>query len=162
MATLSGMTSDESPALHLIKLCVGSDGPEALAAWQTSRIAEWRAAGLTSQPRHVTRMWPRRAAEIAGRGSLFWVFRGVILIRQPIAGFEAVRGEDGIARCAILFEPALIPVSPRPRRAFQGWRYLPATEAPPDLVEGAFDLGVDPSQRLPDALALALNSIGVV
>jgi hypothetical protein len=31
----------------------------------------------------------------------------------------------------------LVPVRPTPRRAFQGWRYLSADDAPQDLAVGA-------------------------
>ncbi|MEM9197992.1 MAG: DUF1489 domain-containing protein [Pseudomonadota bacterium] len=148
-------TSHDKPGLHLIKLCVGSDGPDQLAAWQAQRMAERRAAGLPAQPRHVTRMWPRRADEIAGSGSLFWVFRGVLRARQGIIGFEAVRGEDGLNRCAILLDPRIVPVSPRPRRAFQGWRYLPGTDAPPDLARAQDAL------LLPETLEDELQALGV-
>lgn len=143
--------------LHLVKLCVGADGPADLARWQARRMAERRAAGLDPRPRHVTRMWPRRAAEIAGRGSLYWVFRGMILARQPVLGFDELTGEDGIRRCAILLAPDLVPVRPTPRRPFQGWRYLPAAEAPPDLADGAGD-----ESPLPADLQRALAAIGVL
>ena len=145
-----------SATLHLIKLCVGADTVEDLETWQARRIADRRAAGQDPRPRHVTRMWPKRADEIAGIGSLFWVFRGAILARQPIEAFEEQRGEDGIRRCAIIFAPRVIRVEARPRRPFQGWRYLTAEDAPPDLSDrgGTADL--------PQDLALALDGLGVV
>lgn len=132
--------------LHLIKLCVGSSSPEELADWQNSR---------PHSPRHVTRSWPRRAGEIAGKGSLYWVMAGEIRARQLVLGFEEVRGEDGIRRCAILFDPAIILTAPRPRRAFQGWRYLEAKDAPPDIGV----LGKD--GNLPPELEGELSRLGV-
>ena len=84
--------------LNLVKLCVGEASIEDLAGWQARRMAERRAAGLDPRPRHVTRMWPRRAEEILGGGSLYWVIQGYVAVRQVIEAFDEVRGEDGIRR----------------------------------------------------------------
>ncbi len=145
------------PTLHLVKLCVGTDTVDDLLHWQSRRSADRLAAGLDPRPRHVTRMWPRRAGELLRGGSLYWVIRGVIRVRQRIAALEAVIGEDGIRRCAIVFEPALILTAPRPRRPFQGWRYLPAADAPPDIGAAPGD---DPD--LPPGLREALTKFGVL
>jgi len=120
--------------LHLVKLCVGAEGVDDLIAWQRGRSAKRRAAGLDPRPRHVTRMWPRRADELLQGGSLYWVFRGAILARQGIEDLQEVTGEDGIRRCAIVLAPQVTLVEARPRRPFQGWRYLAAKDAPPDLA----------------------------
>lgn len=145
------------PALHLVKLCVGTESIEDLRQWQSGRAAERLAKGLDPRPRHVTRMWPRRAEELLAGGSLYWVIRGTIQVRQRIAGLEEVTGADGITRCAIVLEPALIPTALRPRRPFQGWRYLPAADAPPDL-------GSAPGEApdLPPGLREALSRFGVL
>ena len=141
-------------AVHLVKLCVGAENVEDLEAWQAQRLAE-----APSQPlRHVTRMWPRREAEILAGGSLFWVFKGLILARQRITGLGEVTGEDGILRCGIALDPAVIRTEARPRRPFQGWRYLEPADAPPDLVAGRAIS--EPS--LPPALSAALAEIGVL
>lgn len=145
------------PALHLIKLCVGTESIEDLRQWQSGRAAERLAEGLDPRPRHVTRMWPRRAAELKAGGSLYWVIRGLIQVRQRIADLEEVTGEDGVRRCAIVLEPALIPTALRPRRPFQGWRYLAAADAPPDLGGAA---GQEPG--LPPGLREALSEFGVL
>ena len=139
--------------LNLVKLCVGAEGVEELAAWQ----AERRAVEPGGLPRHVTRMWPRREAEILAGGSLFWVFRGVILARQRIVGLEPVEGADGIRRCAIVLDPEIVRTRPAPRRPFQGWRYLDAADSPADLSDArAAD------DRLPPGLDAALAEIGVL
>ena len=113
--------------LHLIKLCVGVSEVSELKQWvQDAR------KGLETLD-HTTRMFPKRGNEILKGGSLYWVIRGMILCRQPIADLVAVKGEDGISRCRIDFKAKIIPVWPTPRRAFQGWRYLSAEDAPKDL-----------------------------
>src|SRR5690606_32641480 len=64
-------------ALHILKLCVGCDSVEDLADWQRQRAAELP-GGL---PRHVTRMWPKRADEVLAGGSLYWIIKGQVLVR---------------------------------------------------------------------------------
>ena len=145
------------PTLHLVKLCVGVDTVEELATWQAQRSAQRLAEGADPRPRHVTRMWPRRADDLLAGGSLYWVIRGVIRVRQKIATLEEVTGQDGIRRCAIVFEPLLIPTAPRPRRAFQGWRYLTNADAPPDIGQGAGD-----EAELPPGLREELSRFGVL
>ena len=123
--------------LHIVKLCVGVEGLDQMRHW----ISECRKGRDTLD--HVTRMFPRRKDEVLPHGSLYWVIKGMILCRQPIADLEAVTGSDGIERCRIVFKPKIILVRPTPRRAFQGWRYLTDDDAPPDLAKagkGAVDL----------------------
>lgn len=138
-----------TPPVHLVKLCVGADGPEDLLRWQRARFGAGPA-------RHITRMWPRREAEVLAGGSLYWVFRGVILGRQRVIGLEEVRGEDGILRCAIGLDADLVRTTAVPRRPFQGWRYLAAADAPADLPEGR-----EREEALPPALAQALAEMGL-
>jgi len=121
--------------LHLVKLCVGATSIEDLASWQRERLKERKARGEAPRMFHTTFQTPKRQDELAG-GSLYWVIKGVIQVRQPLAGFEEGHKEDGSPCCLILLDPALIPVRPVPRRAFQGWRYLTADDAPQDLGSG--------------------------
>lgn len=121
-------------------------------------MAERHAAGLDLRPRHVTRMWPRRAAEILGGGSLYWVVQGYVAVRQAIEAFDDATGEDGIRRCAIVLSPALVRVVARPRAPFQGWRYLAATDAPLDVPHAFAEA---PEAHLPPELAIALDGLGV-
>ncbi len=112
--------------MHIVKLCVGCNSVEDLAAWQKSRIA----AGHDLM--HVTRQTPRRGG-FGDASSLYWVIGGYIRARQRIAELREVRGQDGLLRCGLVLDGALIPTEPAPRRPFQGWRYLPAEDAPKDL-----------------------------
>ena len=70
-------------ALNLIKLCVGVSEIEELEQW----IRDCKAGRDTLD--HTTRMFPARKDEILAGGSLYWVIRGLILCRQPIAGLGA-------------------------------------------------------------------------
>lgn len=142
----------EQGFVNLLKLSVGSESVDDLAAWQASR----RARGSDGRPRHVTRMWPRREAEILAGGSLYWVIKGAILVRQRILSLDEAVGEDGVLRCALVLDPQLIRTHAVPKRPFQGWRYLTAAEAPGDLPEGR---AAEPG--LPPRLEAALAEIGV-
>ena len=139
--------------VNLIKLSVGTESVEDLAQWHQTRRAQ-TADGL---PRHVTRMWPKRAEEILDGGSIYWVIKGVILCRQKILRFDGVDHGDGINRCGIVLDPDITRVAATPKRAFQGWRYLHPGDAPPDLRKGSAKQ--DP---LPPQLESALAEIGVL
>lgn len=122
--------------LHLVKLCVGASCIEDLAAWQNTRLDESRRRGKPGRLAHTTYQMPKRTADLIDGGSIYWVIRGAILVRQRLVGFEEGTKSDGRRGCDILLDPALTPVRPTPRRAFQGWRYLDAAAAPPD-IDGA-------------------------
>lgn len=122
--------------LNLVKLCVGATSIEDLADWQKGRLKEQKARGETPCLFHATFQTPKRQAELMDGGSLYWVIKGVIQVRQPIIGFEEGRKADGSPCCLILLGRDLVPVRPVPRRAFQGWRYLAAEDAPEDLAAG--------------------------
>lgn len=149
--------SEPAPKLHLIKLSVGSESIESLANWQKGRSALRRRQGLDPRPRHVTRMWPRREAELLQGGSIYWVVAGTVLVRQRIEALEEVIGEDGIRRCAIVLNPELIRIEPRPKRPFQGWRYLTPEDAPRDLGPRG-----EEEAELPSELREALTRFGIL
>jgi hypothetical protein len=119
--------------LHLIKLSVGSESVEDHARWQAAHRRLRRKVGGRMVVFHTTFQAPKRAAELLDGGSLYWVIKGVIQARQQFVGFDEGRKEDGSPCCLLLLDPAIVPVRPVPRRAFQGWRYLEAADAPPDL-----------------------------
>ncbi|MFB2531374.1 DUF1489 family protein [Paracoccus sp. p4-l81] len=136
-------------SLNLIKLCVGAESLADLSAWQARRFGG-------AQAEHVTRMWPKRGDELLDGGSLYWVIKGVVQARQRLIGLQERLGADGIARCALILDPEIVPVAATPKRAFQGWRYLSAAEAPPDLPKGR---AAEPA--LPPALNRALADLGL-
>lgn len=143
-------------ALHLLKLAVGIDSVAHLARVQKARRAERRANGEGGGTWHFTRNFPRQADEVLDGGSLYWVIKGVIRVRQPITGFEEVLDpQEGIRRCAILLDEALVETEARPCRAFQGWRYLAAKDAPPDRTGGGGD-------DLPAEMEAELRALGIL
>lgn len=128
--------------LHLIKLGVGVPDVE----WLEARGA--RGAPLVVH----TRMTPKRAPEIEDGGSLFWVVKGVIVCRQPVADINTL-GEGRASRCEITLEPRVIRTAPIARRPFQGWRYLEPKDAPADL--SVIDAG-----EAPEDLVRQLRDLG--
>ena len=93
------------------------------------RIAGRAADG---EVRIATRMRPKRAGELVG-GSLYWIVKHRLIACQEILRFED--RTDG--RIDIVCAAELVTVSPLPRRAHQGWRYLEETDAPTTDDDGS-------------------------
>ena len=138
--------------VNLLKLCVGAESVADLAQWQEENAARWPGGHAV----HVTRMWPKREAELLAGGSLYWVIKGVVQARQRLMGLEERRGADGILRCALVLDAEVVRTQAAQRRPFQGWRYLDPAESPRDLPKGRSRDDV-----LPAGLALALAEIGL-
>ena len=81
--------------LHLIKLCVGADLLADLREWMAARMAEARRRRAPLRHAHVTRMAPKRAADILDDGSLYWVIKGQIGARQRVIGIEPFVDSEG-------------------------------------------------------------------
>lgn len=142
--------------LHLIKLCVGAASIDDLDAWQQGRMADQRKAGQRARLFHATHQTPKREAELRDGGSLYWVIKGVIQVRQRLVGVEEGHKPDGSRCCLLLLDEELIPVRPVPRRAFQGWRYLEADDAPADLARGDKRLATLPPKMRRELVELGL------
>ena len=123
--------------LHLVKLCVGATSIEDLEAWQRENRQCKTHGGKAFY--HPTYQFPKRRDELLDGGSLYWVIRGTILVRQKLVSLDDGTRDDGTPCCHLVLAPPLIPVRPTPRRAFQGWRYLDDDDAPPDLKAGKRD-----------------------
>lgn len=142
---------------HIVKLCVGVDSIEDLAGWQAERLATSVREGGEAEIFHRTRMVPKRQDAVLDGGSLYWVIRGVIQARQKITAFEDGQKDDGTRCCRIILDPELVAVRPTPRRAFQGWRYLEADDAPRDIGRAASDeLAAMPAQMRRELAELCL------
>ncbi len=144
-------------ALHLIKLAVGCDSFNDLKVRVAERAQEAKRNGLPRRHLHITRMTPKRAPELLDGGSIYWVIRGEIAAREKIIGVEPFHDKNGIGRCRLVLQPKVIGVVPRPMRAFQGWRYLAAEDAPLDL--SAAGTGV---AAMPEQLRRELRELGLL
>ncbi len=128
--------------LHLTKIAFGAKSYAEIESWFANRPR----LSLT------TRYCPKRVEELEG-GSLYWIHEHALVARSPIIGFAQL--DSG--RWSIDLEPRLIRVQSRPKRAHQGWRYLSAADAPPDLAEGE-----DSGDVLPGRLLGQLSKLGLV
>jgi hypothetical protein len=143
--------------VHLLKMAVGIESVKHLAARQRLRVIE-PAEGADAPPyvTHVTRHTPKRAAQLLDGGSLYWVIGRQVRARQAIVGIERLPGAGGPDRCELRLDPAVVRTVPRPHRAFQGWRYLPAPDAPADLNAAAGELAEMPPEMLAELRLLGL------
>jgi hypothetical protein len=114
--------------LHLTKLAVGVRDVAHLRELQADRAVQ------NPPLRHRTRNFPRRATEVIDGGSIYWVISGSMLARQRILEVIHDRWDDGSACAGLVLDPKLVPLAGRPTKPFQGWRYLAAPDAPPDLT----------------------------
>jgi hypothetical protein len=144
-------------ALHLLKLCVGCDAIEDLEGWIEERLKKARRLRQTPEHTHTTRMVPTRTAELLDGGSLYWVIRGNIQVRQRLLEIRPFRDADGIQRCHLVLEPKVTATEWQPRRAFQGWRYFKPEDAPRDLGKGRSAL-----REMPPDLRRELADLGLL
>jgi hypothetical protein len=143
--------------VHLVKLCVGAESIEDLAAWWAARVKAQSKSGKPPRLFHATAQMPKRHVELLQGGSLYWVIKGIIQARQKLIGFEPGTKDDGTPCCLMLLDLPVVPVRPTPRRAFQGWRYLDGKDAPADLKPGARDaLGAMPAKMRKELADLGL------
>ncbi len=131
-------------ALNMTKIAFGAESAATLRQWLESHAPQGEA-------RLTTRYMPKRHAEMAG-GSLYWIHNRAIVGRSPLIGFM----DNGQGRYWIRLEPRLIAVQTIPRRAHQGWRYLEAADAPPDLGDGSAGADAMPAEMLVDLARLGL------
>ena len=89
--------------LHLLKLAVGIDDLDHLRRVRAARQAERGGSWV------YTRNHPRRAQEVLAGGSIYWVIRGQIRVRQRITGFHSERDDNGRRYCLIEVDPKLVP-----------------------------------------------------
>lgn len=144
-------------ALHLIKLCVGCESIVDLVDWIEENRLLHRRLGRDYEQTHTTRMVPKRVDELLDGGSLYWVIKGQVAARQALLDIRPFTDGEGIGRCHLVLDPKVVPVEPRPYRAFQGWRYLVAKDAPRDIDTKAGDLA-----KMPEEMRRELAELGLL
>jgi hypothetical protein len=140
-----------------MKLAVGCDSVADLTGWIKQRIKQKKARGEKPEHIHTTRMVPKRMDELLDGGSLYWVIRGQIACREELIAIRPFVDKDGVGRCRLVLRPKVIVVEPRPFRAFQGWRYLQAKDAPRDL-----DRAAPGARHMPEELRRELRDLGLL
>ena len=143
--------------LHLLKLAVGIETVEHLNERQALRLRDARSADPKARLRILTRNLPRRADEVLAGGSLYWVVRGQICVRQTITGIESVTENESGRRCAIYLDSDLVRTASRRSRPFQGWRYFDDDLVPPDIAAG-----IDSEDEPPPEMAAELRELGLI
>jgi hypothetical protein len=141
-------------SVHLIKCAVGVADAGHLRRLQERRLAD--VAG-----RRVvfgwTRRRPRRVEEVLAGGSIYWIVKGLVQVRQRVLDLEEAVDDEGLVYCRMHLDPLLVATEPTPRRAIQGWRYLAPADAPPDLGAGG-----QAGEGLPPEMARELRLLGIL
>ncbi len=133
--------------IHMVKLCVGADTVDDLVAWQRHLMQ------THTYPLHHTRMMPKRRDDLLDGGSIYWVIKRAIRVRQRLLDIRELTDREGRSACELVLDPHLVATERRPRRPFQGWRYLKPAEAPRDLDGAApADIPADLDAALKAAL----------
>ncbi len=137
--------------VHLVKLCVGADDISDLVSWQTHLQKTY------NKVFHTTRMVPKRQADLLEGGSIYWVIKRQIRVRQKITDIEEFTDGQGIRRCHLHLDPELVMTRLQARRPFQGWRYLTPADAPVDAPDN-----VEIDEEMPEELRSELAELGLL
>ena len=137
--------------VNLVKLCVGITAVGQLEQLQATRRRESSENGRLPVNIHITRNKPKRSQEIIDHGSLYWVIRRQIRVRQRIIKITDIEDSEGKKKCCLVLKPDLIKTEHRAYRPFQGWRYLEQSDAPADLLtnqKGEFEMPFEMEEEL--------------
>jgi hypothetical protein len=107
--------------------------------------------------RHQTRNKPKRAGELCAGGSIYWVIAGVLQARQRVTAIVDEHWEDGSSCAGLVLDPSLVRVEARAIKPFQGWRYLPPSDAPADIPDASVH-----GDSLPQEMRLALARLALL
>jgi hypothetical protein len=142
--------------VNLIKTAAGLQEIDQLIARQLPHKFKYNGTHATWA---YTRYAPKRADEILqSGGSIYWIFKNRIQVRQKILGFEMVE-EDNDTWCKIVVEPRLYKTISAPKKAIQGWRYLEGTAVPAD--RGVYASGAEEGEP-PAEMAEELRKLGLL
>jgi len=144
-------------ALHILKMAVGIDTVGHLAEVQKQKMARAKGGHGASGLRHFTRNAPRRSREILDGGSIYWIIKGAIRVRQRILGISRGTDAEGRRYCELGLDPALVRTIPRPNKSLQGWRYLENSGAPMDL-----DAPDEMTGDMPAEMVAELRTLGLL
>ncbi len=144
--------------VHLIRMAAGLVTVAGLRERQAERLRQYKNfSGKRGVLQTFTRNVPKRADELTDGGSIYWVIKKHVRVRQRILAVAREVDDEGKAHCLIRIDPELVLVEPRGYKAFQGWRYLRVEDAPPDLGSSDVD-----AEALPPDMADELRSLGLI
>lgn len=143
--------------VNLIKTAAGLQEIDQLILRQTPGRMRYKGRQATYA---YTRFMPKRAEEIVSSGgSIYWILKSRIQVRQTIFGFEMAEDSDGSSWCQIVVDPQLYLTIAQPHRAIQGWRYLEDKDAPKD--RGPYRFG-SKNEEPPPEMADELKKLGLL
>ena len=118
--------------IHLKKLAVGISSIEVLFERQKDIASRY------GEIVHITRNRPQRALDLIDGGSMYWVIKRQVKVRQRIIEVKELITNEGKKSAGIILENKLVKVRPTPMKPFQGWRYYNIEEIPPDIDDDVF------------------------
>tara|TARA_X000000368_G_C22625814_1_gene534301 strand:+ start:90 stop:521 length:432 start_codon:yes stop_codon:yes gene_type:complete len=118
--------------IHLKKLAVGISSIEELFERQKDIASRY------GEIVHITRNRPQRTLDLIDGGSIYWVIKRQVKVRQRILEVKELISNDGKKSAGIILENKLVKVRPTPMKPFQGWRYYKIEEIPPDIDDDVF------------------------
>ncbi|WP_169568577.1 DUF1489 family protein [Sneathiella limimaris] len=142
--------------VHLVKVCVGISSIEQLRRAQERRL-------IAGPICHVTKQRPQREEELLDGGSLYWIIKGHIAVRQRIVELERLYDTDG-EKCGLVLDKELVETELVARGPHQGWRYLEAKDAPRDLRDIVEEANGDEDSEgeLSPEMAAELRELGLL
>ncbi|GLQ07724.1 DUF1489 family protein [Sneathiella chinensis] len=142
--------------VHLVKVCVGVTSVDQLRSLQQRRL-------IAGPLCHVTKQRPQRDAELLDGGSLYWIIKGHVAVRQRITELERLYDGEG-EKCGLILDPELVETELFSRKPHQGWRYLEAEDAPRDLRDIVEEAGEDEDSEgeLSPEMAAELRELGLI
>ena len=135
---------------HLKKIAVGIESIERL------RVRQKMLTDAYGKIIHTTRNMPKQKDQLIKTGSIFWIIKRNVLVRQKILDIISVIRDDGSKGCEIELDKDLVRVIPTPMKPFQGWRYYMVDDTPPDL-----NLGNLENEDLPENINSELIKLGL-
>lgn len=145
--------------VHLLRMAVKIESLDHLRDRQAERMAQSGSNPKKARLFTYTRNVPKRADELTADGSIYWVIKRFVRVRQKIVAIEPITTEDGRRRCQIELDPTLVRTELHPHKAFQGWRYLRPEDTPPDLKDG---VEVEDGEDIPAEMAAELRNLGLL
>ncbi len=153
---LAGRVMSLDMSLNLLKTAAGLQEIDQLIARQANNKFVYNGKKVTWA---YTRYAPKRADEIIeSGGSIYWILKNRIQVRQKILGFEMAQDESD-TWCKIVVEPQLWRTYSQQKRAIQGWRYLEGKGVPADrrlYITG------ENEDDMPEEMAVELKKLGLL
>jgi hypothetical protein len=143
--------------INMIKTAAGLTDIDQLVVRQSGGKTRYKGQAATYA---YTRYAPKQAEEIVSSGgSIYWILKSRIQVRQKILGFEMAEEDDGSRWCKIMVDPQLYKTIAQPHRAIQGWRYLAEKDTPKD--RGPYTFGSQDDEP-PEEMAEELRKAGLL